>query len=317
VEFFGTVSEARPFGSGQSQLTRQRAKGVRSVTADPPDHPRTNDALINCYLPITEDVKPRVCAVSYLNTVPLVWGMLHGAGPSDGSGVFDLRFALPSECADQIASGEADIGIVPVIEMARQKLDYFPGTGIACHGPVRSILLVSKVPFREIRTLATDAGSRTSVQLARVILAEKFGATPRLISRRADLATMLGEADAALVIGDPALRLDPATLPFETLDLGGEWVAMTGLPMVFAVWAGRKEIVQERYARAFAGSCRYGLARIDEIVDSESAARGFAEALVRKYLTEHIMFELAERDYAGLKLFLEHAMRLERQAISA
>ena len=108
--------------------------------------------------------KPRVCAVSYLNTVPLVWGMLHGATTRT---LFDLRFALPSECADQLASGEADIGIVPVIEMARQKLEYFRGTGIACHGAVRSILLISKVPFREIRTLATDSGSRTSVHAVR------------------------------------------------------------------------------------------------------------------------------------------------------
>ena len=258
-----------------------------------------------------------MCAVSYLNTVPLVWGMLNGTGPSDGKDIFDLRFALPSECADQVAAGEADIGIVPVIEMARQKLDYFPGTGIACHGPVRSILLVSKVPFREIRTLATDAGSRTSVQLARVILAEKFGVRPRLISRRADLATMLGEADAALVIGDPALRIDPLGLPFKTLDLGGEWVAMTGLPMVFAVWAGRKQSVNERNARAFAASCRYGLDRIDEIVKTEAVGRGFEEALVRRYLTEHIVFELGERDYAGMRMFLERAVQIERRAISA
>src|SRR5215475_13941229 len=167
--------------------------------------------------------------------------MLHGPQ----SDVFDLRFALPSECADQLASGEADIGIVPVIEVARQKLDYFRGTGIACHGPVRSILLVSKVPFREIRTVATDSGSRTSVMLTRVILAEKFGVEPKQISRRADLTTMLGEADAALLIGDAALRVDPEKLPFETLDLGGEWVAMTGLPMVFAVWAGRNGVVQD------------------------------------------------------------------------
>src|SRR5215813_6597823 len=109
--------------------------------------------------------------------------MLHGSQ----SDVFNLRFALPSECADQISSGEADIGIVPVIEMARQGLRYFRGTGIACHGPVRSILLVSKVPFREIRTLATDSGSRTSVVLSRVILAEKFGVEPNIVSRRADL----------------------------------------------------------------------------------------------------------------------------------
>src|SRR5580700_4949666 len=197
---------------------------------------------------------PRVCAVSYLNTVPLVWGMLHGAGPEDGKDAFDLRFALPSACADQIASGDADIGIDPVIEMARQKLEYFPGTGIACHGPVRSILLVSKVPFRQIRTLATDAGSRTSVQLARIILTERSGVTPRLISMPADLATMLGEADAALLIGDAALRIDPEKLPFETLDLGGEWVSMTGLPMVFAVWAGRKGVVRPSLTAAFNNS---------------------------------------------------------------
>jgi len=252
-----------------------------------------------------------VCAVSYLNTVPLVWGMLHG----QQAGVFDLRFALPSECADQLASGEADIGIVPVIEMARQKLDYFRGTGIACHGPVRTILLVSKVPFREIRTLATDSGSRTSVMLSRVILAEKYGVEPSLISRPADLAAMLGEADAALLIGDAALRIDPEKLPFESLDLGAEWNALTGLPMVFAVWAGRTEIIQEGYANAFVDSYRFGLAAMDEIVRHESVARNFPEALVRKYLTEHIVFELGERDYAGMNLFLQRAARFERQAM--
>jgi chorismate dehydratase len=268
-------------------------------------------------LPNPTTPMPRVCAVSYLNTVPLVWGMLHGASPEQGHGVFDLRFALPSECADQIASGEADIGIVPVIEMARQKLESFPGTGIACHGPVRSILLVSKVPMREIKTLATDSGSRTSVQLSRVILAERFGVMPKLISRVADLASMLGEADAALLIGDAALRIDPAKLPFETLDLGAEWVSMTGLPMVFAVWAGRKQIIRSEYAAAFTNSLRYGVAHIDEIVKAESPARGFDEAMVRRYLTEHIVFELGDRDYAGMQMYLDHVKRLERQAVTA
>ena len=165
-----------------------------------------------------------------------------------------MNYALPSECADRLASGESDIGIVPVIEMARQKLDYFRSTGIACRGAVRSILLISKVPPREIQTLATDAGSRTSVMLAKIILAEKYGVQPKLISRRAELAPMLGEADAALVIGDPALHLDPATLPFETLDLGDEWTQLTDLPMVFAVWSGRKEVMLSRYEQAFLDS---------------------------------------------------------------
>src|ERR1035437_1582933 len=99
-----------------------------------------------------------------------------------------MSYALPSECADRLASGDADIGIVPVIEMARQKLDHIRSTGIACRGAVRSILRVSKVPLREITTVATDTGSRTSVMLSRIILAEKCCVQPKLISPRAELA---------------------------------------------------------------------------------------------------------------------------------
>lgn len=261
--------------------------------------------------------RPRVCAVSYLNTVPLVWGMLHSPD-LELRETFDLGFALPSDCAAQLASGAADIGIVPVIEMARQKLEYFRGTGIACHGPVRSILLISKTPVNRIRTLAVDAASRTSVMLARVILAEKYGVEPAVVARPADLASMLGETDAALIIGDPALRLDPATLPFETLDLGGEWTSMTGLPMVFAVWAGRKEIIHtnggrandgyEKHARLFAASCRYGLDHAAEIARREAPTRGVTEDLALRYITQHIVYELGERDYQGLDLYVKMAM---------
>ena len=252
-----------------------------------------------------------MCAVSYLNTVPLVWGLQHSPEPALRD-TFDLRFALPSACADQLASGRADIGIVPVIEMARQGLDYFPGTGIACHGPVRSILLISKVPFKEIRTLATDAGSRTSAMLSQVILAEKFGVKPEVVSLPADLPAMLGQTDAALVIGDAALRLDPDKLPFQTLDLGAEWIAMTGLPMVFAVWAGRKEVVHEPYGQVFLESLRYGLTHMDDIVAAEGPARGFSPDVVRRYLTHHIVFELGEKDYEGMRLYIQQALRLER-----
>ena len=250
-----------------------------------------------------------MCAVSYLNTVPLVWGLQHAPELRD---TFDLGFALPSLCADQLRTGAADIGIVPVIEMARQGLDYFRGTGIACHGPVRTILLISKVPPREIRTLATDSGSRTSVMLSRVILAEKFGAEPRVISRAPELAAMLGEADAALIIGDAALHLDPAKLPFECLDLGAEWVAMTGLPMVFAVWSASKDLIQPQWERAFVDSCRYGLTHMDQLVKAEAPIRGVSEDLVRQYLTRHIVFELGERDYEGMNLYLKHALRLDQ-----
>jgi predicted solute-binding protein len=252
--------------------------------------------------------KPRVCAVSYLNTVPLVWGIEHGPQRD----IFEMSYALPSECADQLASGDADIGIVPVIEIARQKLDYFRSTGIACRGAVRSILLVSKVPLREIKTLATDTGSRTSVMLARIILAEKYGVQPKLISRRAELAPMLGEADAALVIGDPALHLDPATLPFETLDLGTEWTQLTGLPMIFALWSGRKEVMQPVFEQAFLDSCREGVAHIDQIVREQSPIRGITAELAHEYLTRHIVFELNERDHEGLNLYLKYAAALDQ-----
>jgi predicted solute-binding protein len=204
-----------------------------------------------------------------------------------------------------------------VIEMARQGLACFRGAGIACRGPVRSILLVSKVPFPEIRTLAADSGSRTSVVLARVILAERFGVQPRLVSRPADLAPMLGEADAALLIGDPALRLSAsAGLPFETLDLGGECTLMTGLPMVFALWSGRKSVIEDRYERAFLDSCRYGLSHMDEIVRNQAPARGVSEAVARDYLTRRIVFELDDCDHAGLDMFLKSAARFEPAAAS-
>ena len=244
-------------------------------------------------------------AVSYLNTSPLVWGMLHGPERDR----FDLEFRLPAGCADQLASGAADIGIVPSFELTRQDLEIIPGAGIACHGAVRSILLISSRPAAQIRTLALDSSSRTSVELVRVILERRYGVAPQSFSHAPDLDRMLRIADAALIIGDPALRIDLASLPWHVYDLGAEWVEMTGLPMVFAVWAGRKGTVTPELAAAFQDSCRYGLAHLEEIVAAESAARGFAPDVVRHYLTRHIVHELGPRDYQGMELFLEYASR--------
>jgi chorismate dehydratase len=228
--------------------------------------------------------------------------MLHGPQ----RGLFDLDFRVPAGCADQVASGAADIGLIPSFELTRQDLEIVPGAGIACHGPVRSILLVSSRPAAEIRTLAVDSCSRTSVQLARVILERRYGAEPRQVPHAPDLEDMLELADAALIIGDPALRID-LDVPYYVYDLGGEWVEMTGLPMVFAVWAGRHGTITPGVAEAFRGSSRYGRERIEEIVVSESAARGFPPEMVRRYLTEHIVHELGPREYAGMELFLRYA----------
>jgi chorismate dehydratase len=226
--------------------------------------------------------------------------MLHG--PQHG--LFELEFRIPSACADQLASGAADIGIVPAVEIARLGLEIVPGTGIACHGPVRSILLVSSRPAGEIRRVAVDTSSRTSVQLARVILERRYGVSPELLPHPPDLEAMLRLADAALVIGDPALRIDPARLPYHIYDLGAEWVEWTGLPMVFAVWAARPGILTGEIAAAFGESCRYGRERLEEIVAAEASRREFAPQFVREYLTRHIVHELGPRDYEGLDRFL-------------
>ncbi|MBZ5607155.1 MAG: menaquinone biosynthesis protein [Acidobacteriia bacterium] len=256
---------------------------------------------------MTLESKPRVSVVSYLNTVPLVWGMLHG----EQRDLFDLSFAIPSECADRLAKGLADIGIVPSVELNRQKLEIIPDTGIACRGAVRSILLISKVPIGEIRTLATDSSSRTSVALSRIVLARKYGVEPRLSSERPHLGSMLEHNDAALIIGDAALVLDPAELPFHVLDLGSEWTGMTGLPMVFAVWAARAGLPAQD-AALFTASLRYGMQHIDDIVRQEHSKLGITEALARDYLTRNIIFELGEPEYAGLTTFLQYASELGR-----
>jgi predicted solute-binding protein len=244
--------------------------------------------------------------VSFLNTVPLVWGMLHGPQRD----CFELEFQVPSVCADELAAGTADIGIVPAIELLRQDLDVIPGTCIACSGAVRSILLISKCPPGEVRTLAADTNSRTSVQLARIVLARRFGAEPELIPHPPDLGPMLEAADAAIVIGDPALRIDPAALPHRVFDLGVEWLDMTGLPMVFAVWGACKGIVTPAVEQAFLDSYRYGREHMEEIIATESAPRGMAPQLVREYLARNVTFELGERERAGMNEFLRLAREL-------
>lgn len=251
--------------------------------------------------------RPRVCAVSYLNTSPLVWGLVNG--PQRGRA--DLSFAVPSICAQRVVEGVAEVGLLPVIEMARHGLTSVPEIGIASRGPVRSILLVARTPFDRIRTLAADTGSRTSVQLARIILQGKFGATPEVFSAEPDLVRMLEQADAALLIGDSALRVDPTELDWPSLDLGEEWTAMTGLPMVFALWSGRRSAVGEQLVNLLQGSCHFGLSRLDEIIPLEAERRGFPEWLVHQYLTRNIVFQIGPDELAGLEAYLRYARELE------
>jgi predicted solute-binding protein len=256
---------------------------------------------------LTRPVK--VCAVSYLNTSPLVWGMLHG----DQRKLVDLSFRIPSECANEVASGAAEIGIIPSVELNRNDYGRVSGLGIASRGAVRSILLISSKPFREIQTLAGDISSRTSVALARIILGRRYGTDPKIVTHPPDLTRMLAVADAALIIGDPALHLDPQTFGDRVLDLGAEWTDMTGLPMVFAIWAGRKEAITAEVEAIFRASYQFGRDHLDEIIRLEGASRGLSDELARQYLTRHIICELGATEYRGLELFLDYA-RAAREA---
>ena len=232
--------------------------------------------------------------------------MLHGPQAE----AIDLSFQLPSTCARQLRDGTVDIGLIPVGALLELDLAIFRGTGIACNGAVRSILLISKVPFADIRKLALDSSSRSSVLLARIVLARRYGREPELVTMAPDLAAMLDAADACLVIGDPALLLDPVQLRdsgFYVADLGEVWLEMTGLPMVFAVWAGRRDLLTPEREQLFVDSWRFGVEHLDEIVEAEYLRRSLTPEATRHYLTRNVVFELGEREYAGMQRYVEYA----------
>jgi predicted solute-binding protein len=257
--------------------------------------------------------KPKVCAVSFLNTAPLVYGLAHGPQRD----AVELQFAVPSECARRVEAGAADVGLVPVIEMQRQGLTGVPSVGIACRGPVRSILLLSKVPFGAIRTLAGDANSRTSIELARIILARRYGAEPAVHPLPPNLDAMLARADAALLIGDSALAVDRDRVDLRVLDLGAEWFEMCALPFVFALWAGPAEKLTPELAGLLEASCLCGLSHMDRIIEEESARRPLPRGLIERYLTGHIVYRLGDREREGLALYLRYARQMDDLVLTA
>jgi predicted solute-binding protein len=244
-----------------------------------------------------------VCAVSYLNTAPLVYGFRQQPHAD-----LSLEMALPAVCAERLRDGAADIGLVPVAEIARQRLAILGDCGIACEGEVRSILLFSRKPWTEVRTLAGDSSSRTSVLLAQVVLRERYQAQVQLHPHPPNLEAMLGAHDAALIIGDPALHLEPSHPGYHCLDLGAEWLRLTGLPMVFAAWAGQRLVVEAASPEPFARSLALGLQNLDAIVEEEAPLRGISPALAREYLRRNIRYQLGEREFAGMQAFLDRAV---------
>ena len=247
----------------------------------------------------------RLAAVSYLNSVPLYWGLIHGPHRDR----FHVTFELPSRCSDLLRDGAVDAGIIPSIEYQRiPDLKVVPGLAVASSGPVRSVLLISKCPIGGIRRLALTTASRTSICLIQILLQRHYHIAPQLVPHEPDLKAMLGVCDAALLIGDPALAADFPGL--HVYDLAEEWRAMTGLPFVFAVWAVRSEASTSDLVPAFQQSLLYAMAHLSTIIEEESARTKLLPELIRTYLTENIDFSLGEENLKGLRLFYSLAREL-------
>jgi chorismate dehydratase len=243
----------------------------------------------------------RIGIVNYLNSRPLSRGLLKGE--AGGSHVCELL--SPAAIADRLRDGTLDAGLVPSIELARiPGLEVVPGLAIAATHEVRSVLLVSKVPVGEIESVALDENSRTSAALVRIVLAERYGLEPDYRAAGADLDAMLADADAALLIGDPALVV--LRERHVVLDLAGEWLEMTGLPFVFAVWAARAG-ADHALAEELRASFEVGRGELDAIVAEAAAESGLSAPVLRDYYTRNLRFEMGPAEQAGLAEFLRRA----------
>ncbi len=249
----------------------------------------------------------RISAISYLNTAPLMWDFEHG----EQGGAFEISYTVPSECAAQLKAGTADIGIIPAAAYATiPGLRIIAGVAIASKRPVRSILLVSKKPLEEIKAVALDTSSLTSVALLRVLFHRWWGERRDFSSVAPDIKKMLGSHDAGLLIGDPALQVDRSR--YFTYDLAEQWLRFTGKPFVFAFWAVREDAAEKTaldLASIFQSSRDHGLASssLDQIAREWAPRTGLGEAGVRSYLTENIHYQLDAECIEGLELFYRYA----------
>lgn len=251
----------------------------------------------------------RVGAVSYLNTKPLV------AGLEARQDLFSLRFDVPSRCAALLHDGTVDLGLVPAIEYQRGEYWIVPDLAIGSDGPIASVAVFSRVPVDRIRTLAVDTSSKTSVALTRILCAHRWGATPAFVPAEPDLRAMLDQSDAALLIGDPALAAEPQDYGALKVDLGAEWRAMTGLPFVYAVWAGRAGAVSPSHVRELQAARDRGVASLEAIAVREGGGDGLVTARALAYLRDNLKYRLQEAEIAGLRQF--HALAADLDLVSA
>jgi chorismate dehydratase len=275
--------------------------------------------------------KLRISVVQYLNTAPLVRGFTHG--PLQGK--YDLSFTVPSQCAEELRTGAADVAIIPAIEYQRiPNLVILPDLSIASKERVRSLLIVSKSPIREARSIALDHSSRSTQALTKILCDSRWLIAPEFFEAAPDLATMLANADAALLIGDPALRLAidaeqhvtpgrdgalvctggqvglPQFAKLYLYDVVHEWWQLTERPAVLALWAARAEIATPELAADFTASLAYGLAHLPEICAEASRELQLPEKELSLYLRTNIDYSLDAENLKGLTEYFVQATRL-------
>jgi len=246
----------------------------------------------------------RLGAVNYLNVRPLVFGL------ERRHDLVSLRFDPPAECARLLARGEIDLGMVPSITYLDRPGDgIVPGVCIGSDGAVDSVALFLRRPIKDVRTLAVDTSSRTSVALTRILCARRFDVAPTLVPHAPDLPAMLAKADGALLIGDPALFADHRALGVDKIDLGLEWTTMTGLPFVWAFWAGPMAGTPIDVVQALQEAAEQGHVHIDTIA-AAYAPEPARQAIAQRYLRESLVFRLTPRAVEGLRAYFAAAGEL-------
>lgn len=255
----------------------------------------------------------RIAASTYLNSAPLVFSF--AAGKQRARVIF-LGDTAPSRCAQMLAAGHCDIALIPVVEYQRiPNLRIVRNVAVACKSRIRSVVLAARGPLLAARSVTLDSASRTSQALVKILFARHYRAHPTYRERtpdaRAGCANMLEGSDAALVIGDPAFRLEAraAEMGLCVHDLAAEWRAMTGLPFVFAVWAVREDALEDfrRVRLDFTTAKREGLERAAEIAAEYVPEIGLPHAELFGYLRENVNYDLDEENLEGLKLYFRLA----------
>jgi chorismate dehydratase len=244
----------------------------------------------------------RIGAVGYLNARPLTWAL--DRHPER----WLVRYDVPSVCASLLHEGHVDLGLIPSIEYLHST-DYrfVPRVGIGSRGPVASVALYVRRSIENVRHIALDTSSRTSVTLIQILCRHHFHIAPAFVPHGPDLAAMTSACDAGLLIGDPAFDVDHEALGLSKIDLGEVWTQMTGLPFVYAAWTGRPAAVDDGVVLALQEAQSDGVAATEAIAEEYGAGDPRRAAKAAAYLRDNVKYGLGADEAAGLQIFLDYA----------